>query len=101
MPAFGGANFHSSYTNWNFQAKRGSTSERNYGGQQFQGNQMKMRNTITGFGALAPSSKEDLGLYNALNNLNVRRISKRQRANVKILDRMAESDDEGPELFTA
>ena len=28
VPAFGGANFHSSYTNWNFQSARGSTSEK-------------------------------------------------------------------------
>lgn len=56
---------------------------------------------MTGFNSKAAPVEKDLSLYNALNNLNVRRISKRQRANVKILDRMAESDDEGPELFTA
>lgn len=60
-----------------------------------------MRNTMTGFMSIKPPNQENLSLYNALNNLNVRRITKRQRAKVKILDRQAESDDEGPELFTA
>lgn len=100
MPAYGGSKFHSSYTNWNFKANRNSISEKRSLGS-LSGNVSKMRSTMTGFKGLQNSSQEDHDLYNALNNLNIRRINNRKRANIKILDRKAESDDDEPELFIA
>ena len=53
VPAFGGTNFHSSYTNWNFQGTRGSTSDRSH---RFNNSmiQTNMTTTQSGFQTLKP-----------------------------------------------
>ena len=62
-----------------------------FGGFSQKGNEMTMS------GEFDPEHN----LYNALNNLNVRKINRRAQVNVKILEPMDDGDDEGPELFTA